>query len=169
MKDKLYDLTERLKECGVTMDFSGVVGDVTYLFYNSAFSRIPEINISSASMGTGSLMFGGNVVTIDKMILSPNGTNLRQTFGYANKLENVVIEGCIGNANLEIKHSPKLTLVSLKSILTALKDYSGTDKEFAYTVTLLSENWAVLDADGATAPNGLTWVDYVNSKGWNNA
>lgn len=164
----VIDLVERLNECGVKMDFSKVTNP-TYLFYAGCFSHLPEINLTGVTYGSHTLLFGNWVVTIDKLILSPNGTNIKQAFGYAEKLENVVIEGCIGGGDLEVKYSPKLTLASLKSILTALKDYSGTANEFSYTVSLLGENWAVLEADGATAPNGMTWVEYVGSKGWNKA
>jgi hypothetical protein len=161
-----YDLVERLAECGVVLDFSECTA-VTYCFYYSAFTHLPVLDFRSAGKSSGSLGCGGkNTRKIDKIILTEEGQTLEDFFGYAGAMEEVEIEGKIADADLNIKNSPKLTLDSLKSILTALKDYSGTDNEYAYTVTLRSENWAVLEADGATAPNGQTWREYVGTKGW---
>lgn len=59
------------------------------------------------------------------------------------------------------------SLESLKSALTALMDYSGTDNEYAYTITLTSAYKTMLEADGANSPLGTTWAEYVTLKGWN--
>ena len=55
----------------------------------------------------------------------------------------------------------------MKSIISALKDYSGTDKEFTYTVTFTSACITALDKEGNNSPNGNTWRNYANDKGWN--
>lgn len=164
-----YDLVERLEECGVTIDLSNCTS-VTYCFYKSAFTHLPVLDFRNAGDTTKNLGCGGEYTRkIDKIILTEDGQPLSDYFSYAYSLEEVEIEGSIAGGSLNIKNSPKLTLDSLKSILTALKDYSGTTNEYSYTVTLRSENWAVLEADGATAPNGMTWVEYISAKGWNNA
>jgi hypothetical protein len=46
-------------------------------------------------------------------------------------------------------------------------DYSGTEHEFKFTVSLTEQAQALLEADGATAPNGKTWLEYAADKGWN--
>ena len=161
-----YDLVERLAECGVEIDFSECTV-ATYAFYCSAFTHLPVLDFRKAVTTTKYLGCGhSGVKKIDKIILTEDGQSLLNYFGYATLLEEVEIEGKIAGDNLDIKNSAKLTLDSLKSILTALKDYSGTANEYSYTVALRSENWAVLEADGATAPNGQTWIDYVGNKGW---
>lgn len=66
-----------------------------------------------------------------------------------------------------IFYQEKLTLESGKSILLGLYNYSGTDKEFTHTITLSTATWALLEADGNTAPNNMTWAEYVDSIGWN--
>ena len=81
-------------------------------------------------------------------------------------MENITFEGVIAN-HISFQHSTKLTLDSLKSILTALKDFTGTENEYAQTITLSGESWAILDADGNNSPNGNTWRDYVAQKKWN--
>jgi hypothetical protein len=61
----------------------------------------------------------------------------------------------------------KMTVTQAKSIINALKDFSGTDKEYTCTVKLPSALWEALDNE-STAPNGGSWKDYVyNTKCWN--
>lgn len=62
----------------------------------------------------------------------------------------------------------KLVLECAKSILLGLKNYSGTENEFINKVTFHSDVWIMLDAEGNTAPDGTTWRDYTENKGWNN-
>jgi hypothetical protein len=58
-----------------------------------------------------------------------------------------------------ITSAKKLSLESAKNIINALVDYSGTENEFIYTVSLSEETQALLEAEGATAPNGKTWLE----------
>jgi hypothetical protein len=88
------------------------------------------------------------------------------SFTQCNSLEDVVIEGEIG-MNFNIQYSPLLTVESAKSIITHLVNYSGTENEFAYSVTFHSDVWVRLDAEGNTAPDGNTWKEYVDNIGWN--
>ena len=69
--------------------------------------------------------------------------------------------------SISFKHSTKLTIDSLKNIINALADYYGTDDDGKYTLTLNSACNATLEAEGATAPDGLTWREYAQFKGWN--
>lgn len=87
------------------------------------------------------------------------------TFNMCSSLEDIIIEGVIGKT-LSFAWSP-LSIESMKSIIRALKDYSGTSDAFAYTVTFSDDCWNALDADGATSPNGTTWRNYVTEIGWN--
>jgi hypothetical protein len=60
-----------------------------------------------------------------------------------------------------------LEIDCLKSLIMGLKNYSGTDNAYVYTLTLQAGHKQKLEEDGATAPNGMTWEEYVYSKGWN--
>lgn len=160
-----FDLVERLNECGVVIDVSNCTA-ITYCFYNSPFTRIPTLDMRKAASTTKFLCLGGKTKKVDKIILTVEGQSLENFFGYAGEFEDVEIEGTIIE-NLKIKDCSKMTLASLASILTALKDYSGTSNEYKYTVTLHSDLWARLAEAGATSPNGTTWEEYVISKGWN--
>jgi hypothetical protein len=89
---------------------------------------------------------------------------LNAPFTRCDSLEDIIVEGTIG-VSVSFQYSP-LNVASMKSIITALKDYSGTDKEFTYTLTLKSDCWTALEAEGATAPDGMTWTEYIDSKCW---
>lgn len=68
--------------------------------------------------------------------------------------------------SFSLRNSTELTIDSLKNIINALVDYSGTTNEGKYKLTLNSTCHATLEAEGATAPDGLTWSEYVTAKGW---
>ena len=83
-------------------------------------------------------------------------------------LKNITIEGTIGQ-NLSFKSCP-LSAASLKSVITHLKDYTGTTSEYTYKLTLKSSAFATLEAEGATAEyNGTlcTWRELIDNKKWN--
>ena len=60
-----------------------------------------------------------------------------------------------------------LNVDSAKSIVYGLKNYSGTENEFAYTVSFHKNTRTLLENEGATAPDGMTWIEFAQSKGWN--
>jgi hypothetical protein len=92
------------------------------------------------------------------------GTVNYMTFYACWKLKNIAPKTIAKDFN--ISYSP-LTIESAKAIITALVDYSGTDEEYSYTLTLSTATLELLESEGATAPNGKTWVEYADSKGWN--
>ena len=117
----------------------------------------------SSCRNTHTLVLGTSNTSVLEMYLSSN------QFGLCSALRNLTVNCTIkryAGTNLSLKSCP-LTLESAKSVISALYDYSGTDEEFAYSLTLSTDTIALLEAEGTTAPGGLTWVDYANSKGWN--
>lgn len=68
---------------------------------------------------------------------------------------------------LYLARSPLLTVESAKSVIRALKDFTGTGQEFTLKISFAGETKDLLEVEGATAPNGMTWLEYVYSKGWN--
>lgn len=151
-----------LTECAVEVDFSRCT-NFNYTF----MSGCPKIGVVDASAAsdlnqTFSYYF---VTSIEKLIVH-EGLSFTSTFIQATYLEDIVIEGTIAKT-ISFAQSKKLTLESAKSIITALKDFTGTGKEFTTTVTLHADVWALLDADGATSPTGTTWREYVGEKCWN--
>ena len=94
----------------------------------------------------------------------------------ATSIPSTAFERCSSLANLAIIGSIKvsitlsacpLTVESAKSVINALVDYSGTANAGKYTVAFSQTTLDLLAEEGATAPNGVTWLEYTSSKGWN--
>lgn len=97
-----------------------------------------------------------------------NVTDYTSSFGDCGKL--TTIEDIVGEImpNIDLRWCP-LDIPTLKLIITHLKDYSGTDKEYTYTVTFKATAFAELEAEGATAEyNGVacTWAELIDNKKW---
>lgn len=91
-------------------------------------------------------------------------TNAEKAFANT-RVKNVIASGVIP-ISMSFSSTSSLTAESAISIINALKDYSGTDKEFTQTITFSAETKSALEALGATSPNGNTWLEYIGDKGW---
>lgn len=90
-------------------------------------------------------------------------------FTNCENLQNITVEDGseIGQNGLNFQWSP-LTTDSMKSIITHLKDLTGTSNAKAFTIKFSSSCWDALDAEGNTAPHGGTWKEYVQDVlSWN--
>lgn len=90
-------------------------------------------------------------------------------FTNCNSLQNITVEDGseIGQNGLNFQWSP-LTTDSMKSIITHLKDLTGTSNANAFTIKFSGDSWDALDAEGNTAPHGGTWKEYVQEVlSWN--
>ena len=103
--------------------------------------------------------------TIDVVRFDEESLNTSMFAGCVS-LRNITIEGTIA-CNISFATSKSLTIESLKSIITHLKDFAGTDSEFAHTLTLSSNSKALLEAEGNTSPNGNSWLEYIGDLKWN--
>lgn len=124
-----------------------------------------SIDISGASLNN--TFRYSNFVTIRELIVNES-TSASTGFGYMSNLENVTISGTIGKS-WNMGDSP-LTAESLKSMISCLKDYTGTESEYSYTLTLKTSAFEALEAEGATAEyNGVacTWAELIDNKKWN--
>ena len=139
-----------------------------YMFtdnYNITSTKVPIIVDTSQSIGVFyyciKLKTIPSIKVTDKVVFT-------SWFTSCSNLEEIYFteDSVIGNS-INLSPCTKLTLNSLKNIINVLKDFSGTDKEFTCKLTLSSESKAILEAEGATAPNGSTWLEYVESKCWN--
>lgn len=163
--DNNGSLKQRLEECGVVLDTSKATNLMSCFAY-SRFTEIPTIDftgITSPSNTTGVFAHSYSfLITIEKIITKESVT-YKNWFNNTN-ITNVAFEGVIGQ-DLDMSYGNGITVASMKSIITHLKDYSGTDSEFTYTVRFAAARWTALEAD-STAPNGDTWENYVISLGW---
>lgn len=150
------DLDEYLASVGVVVDFSNCDNFQEVFSYMRAAS-IGSIDTRKAS--TLKYMFMGSIIpSIKKLILKDDGS---QTFSYNfdsnSTLENITIEGTIGQNGFNVQWSTKLTHDSLMSIINALKDYSEDTSGKTWTVTIGSENMAKLTEEELR----IAW-----NKGW---
>lgn len=144
------DLSQRLKDCGVTFDCSGSeYMDCT--FYGTNVSVIPEVSTVGCTGQLTQVFYNPYVETIEKLILRDDGVQkFYNTFNNATSLKNIVIEGTIGKNGFNVSWSP-LTHDSLMSIINALQDKTG-DTSASWAVTLGADNLAKLtDAEKAIA------------------
>lgn len=152
------DLVSRLNECGVVLDTSGV-GQFGTFMAGMDCTHIPEISTISASSLNCNMFQNSDFVTIDKLILKDDGSQLWNTylFGGCIYLKNIVIEGIIGQNNFNISWSKQLTKASIISIVNAL---SLTTSGITATISLTAVNTAFETAeglaDGSTSEEWLT-------------
>ncbi|MBR3802490.1 MAG: hypothetical protein IKK37_03465 [Clostridia bacterium] len=136
---------------------------------NRAFSACAALNsvylsnTQNVIAWTGMLQGSGRLRTIETLDFSSADSIEASTWNP--QLENlkVVPETIKCNFVCQVR---TLTLESAKSILLGLYNYMGTEYEYYYSATLSNEVISLLEADGDTAPGGMTWIDYVFSIGW---
>ena len=167
-----FDLVEHLDNLGITIDFSNNMR-FYYCFYGVHITRLGIIDFSNATIHNNSNAFAYSyIATIDKLIFNEN-TVLTNLFVYATALTNIKeVEGIIGTS-ISFSSSP-LTVESMKSIISCLKDYSGTESEHTYTITFTSACKTSLEAEGATAEYtqedgttiNCTWLELIGYKKW---
>ena len=112
--------------------------------YNSSITRIPELNISeSTNFGTSSPFIG------------------------ATKLSDITLTGVLATS-VSFSDCP-LSVASMKSIISCLKDYSA-EAPFTHTLTLKDSCKTALEGDTETVSfNGedYTYFELITAKGWN--
>lgn len=142
---EVTNLAEQLEKCGVMLDTSNA-STVSYIFASSRTSRIPPVSMVSATITTAAFGWTSYLITIDKIILKEDGTTpiANNWFNGTTKLENIIIEGVIGQNNFTVSTCSKLTHDSLMSIINALADYSEDTSGTAWKVTIGSTNKAKL-------------------------
>ena len=165
------DLAARLEECGVVLDTSKAT-KLNYMIGDASISRLPVISTLSVSSLDCALSSCPYIETIDKVILKSDGSQaIGYCFAYNSKLKNITFDGVIGTS-ANFSWSP-LSVESMKSIISCLKNYLGTSNEAKYKVTFTSDCWEALNAstspyeDGLVDDESIDWQDYVmDSLGW---
>lgn len=160
---KPFDMTEVCSK----IDFSEALS-IQNLFNNARAENI-TVDASKATNCSGAFGLGdGGRLNNITFTVSDACITFTNTFANNTSLTNLTITaGSQIAASINFKSCTKLTLESAKSILTALKNLTGTGNENGMSITLSSETWALLDTDGNTSPDGGTWREYVQGKYWN--
>lgn len=187
------NIKQRLEECGVKITSTSSDG-ITQLnqFFISANSReLPPIyNVKGNNVSM--LRFAENMT---KLVEVPyydffnRVTNFTQAFNGCSSLERVVgidfssatTTSCFTNCSklsditvygtipvsISFAYCP-LSVESMKSIITHLKDYSGTSDAGKYTLTLKDSCKTLMAEQGAIAElGGKTYDQYITDIGWN--
>ena len=111
--------------------------------YNSEITRIVELNMmENTNIGSDNDPFLG-----------------------ATKLSELYMTGVLAKT-IKFSSCP-LNVASIKSIINCMKDYSGTENEYTYTITFRTAYFNKLEAEGTTSPNGNTWAEYIDDLKWN--
>lgn len=162
-----YPINSDYTEICKNIDFSQIT-NATSIFQNVTGKNI-TVDLSNCTSATNAFNCnsGGNVDNVTIKV-TEKLTSASQFFYYNSDLTTLTFtdDSVIAFA-LYLARSPKLTVESAKSVIRALKDFTGTGKEFTLKLSLAVETQALLEAEGATSPNGNTWLEYAGDKGWN--
>lgn len=162
------NIAEALEKQGVKLDTT-LCGYWQSMFQNTKSIRLPELNCThamdySSTYGFSNVFLNAtSLKTIDKIITAENIKYSNSAFQGCSALKNIIFEGVIGES-ISFQWSP-LSVDSMKSIISCLKDFSSTTDAGTRTLTFTDDCWAALEAD-SSSPMGGTWEDYVNSLGW---
>lgn len=166
------DLSERLDSCGVTFDTSQCT-ITQWMFAYSAVTRVPKIDLSSATNIMGMLYSASKLETIDELALKKDGSQTFSSFlDSCTKLKNLKVTGAIGN-DFDVRSSP-LTLESALSVCRALRDYS-LEETYEHSVifhadvlTMLNNTYYDNSGNITGVEEGeMTWLQYIDLQGWN--
>lgn len=152
MNTSIVDLKGCLERQGVVLDTSNCT-NASQMFGAAKTKYVPTLDLRKCTNMASFIYSSCKIESIEKLIVSettPLGTN----FQYCSGLTTIVIEGVIG-VNVSFRDCSKLTVDSLKSILSALKDISGTGTSLTCTL-------------GTTNLNKLSTAEkaVATQKGW---
>ena len=120
-----FSLTQRLKDCGVYLDTSQANLISNMFAWSSMLTEIPTIDLrglTSRNITRATALFNRctNLITIEKLILEED-IIIQDWFVNDYALENITIDGTIGQNGFDIHYSTKLSKGSLVSIINACK------------------------------------------------
>jgi hypothetical protein len=152
---------------------NAVKGDYMF-YYNTDVTEVPTLDFSgldASSRLTQTFYMNKNLRIVEKFIFPENTT--------ASSAYNQMLMGCESLVDFEaggtivqtisFAECP-LSVKSMKSIISCLKDFTGASNDFDYTVTFKTSAFNELEKEGATAEyNGAacTWAELIDNKKWN--
>lgn len=160
------DLVAYLNNIGITLDFSQCTSFLEFSYYTNV-TRFGIIDTRSAKNLNSIMAYTmEKLKTVDLLILKSDGSQsfANNSFIRCDGLSHLMVEGLFG-CSVSFLWSP-LTVESAISVITHLKDYSGTDGEFTNTLTLSETTRITLEAESSTSPNGNKWTEYITDIGW---
>ena len=148
------DLAEWLDDLGIKLNTKGAT-DVSYAFYGTRFTRLPFVDMSSAT--NTAYMFNNNIMCtkIDKILCSAKTKWHSTTFLFPN-LVDCIFEGVIDNTDFSLSSCKKLNHESLMSVINCLADYTGTTT--TRTATLGATNLGKLSNEEIALATEKGWT-----------
>lgn len=164
---KFTDLKGILEKQGVVLDTKSIYSAKSMFESCDKLTRLPVLNFSNIGTLDSTFQFCYKLESIDKLILSNKGTQIFTfPFNSTVSLKEIRVEGVIGT-NFKFNYSILLSVESMKSIISCLKNYAGTENEYKYTITLKASPFETLEASGEIPPSGNTWAEHIDNLKWN--
>ena len=160
----ITNLKSALEKSGAVLDLSKAT-HLYYAFTSPTITHLPILNCSKATNLENTFNNAQALVSIDKIIFPSTGASVGtgRMFYACYSLTDITCEGVIASS-LDFSYSP-LSVESMKSIISCLKNYKGTSDEYTNTLTFTSDCWTALESSDAP-PTEDTWANYVKSLGW---
>lgn len=148
-------------------DFSNATSVYNIFYWCDGLKYLPDLDFSKATDNQGLFraIWGCLDLVSIKSLKMPSGKGIPQIWGDTKKVTSLTIKGTL-DADVNLQGLP-LDMPSAKSVMLALADFSNTENVFEYSVYFSPTTLEYIEAEGATAPNGLKWKDYVMNKGYN--
>lgn len=158
---RITNLKQILSDRGVRLDFSAST-KLDYILQNSTITHLGEIDTTSCADLTRFLFSAKELVHVDTIRLKSDGTQTfiaSLSFSGLSELEHCVFEGVIGQANFNVKWSPKLDKESLASIVRCLSESTtGLSVTVSKTAVDTAFETGVGAADGSTSTEWLALI-----------
>ena len=163
---EVTDLNAALERQGVVFDFHKVASfGGTFSYMSTTTLPVIDTRGSNTLSNVFSLMFSNSkkLRTIEKLILKDDGSQpFLNSFNYCESLENIVVEGVIGQDGLNLQWSTKLTHDSLMSIIEHL---SSTASGKTATFSKIAVNNAFETSEGlADGSTSEEWLNLIATK-----
>jgi hypothetical protein len=142
------DFVQLCEDLGIVFDTSNC-GNFQYAFSTLGTKRLGVLNLSKATSLNNLFYSNYHIQTIDEIISSESTPYNSTTFEGATSLTNIKFSGVIAR-DLNFSKNTKLTVASINSAISCLKDLTGTGTTL--TLTLGTTNLAKLsDSEKAVA------------------
>ena len=130
-------------------------------YWTTLITELPEIDLSNVTNCNDMFSSAPNLVTIEKLKVSPT-TQLRSAFYGCDALKNIVVEGEIAYDGLSFAQSTELSKASIESIIYALSEKGSgrsiTLSKDAVDVAFYDSN---KDKDGS---DSAEWEDLISER-----
>lgn len=139
-------IVDAFRKNSIELDTSNATGSAAEIFSNChTLIYIPPLDLSNCTNLQSAFAYDYALVTIEKLVLSEN-TKTNACFPSCRSLENIVVEGTIGQSGWDMRDCRNLSRASHESVMAAL---STTTSGLTVTFSLAAVNKAFETSEGA--------------------